>query len=618
VDITLFATDPDNDPLTYSVDTAPAHGTLTGTPPNLTYAPAQGYSGPDSFTFKANDGHDDSNIATVSITVGLLDEPTNLRVTPVTSTAFKLEWDYRSGSIDGFAIERKAAGGSIWEVLSYHPDAFQRMHMDSVPNAYGTYSYRIRAYRGGTFSSYSDESTGYEISTLIEDGIRMRAFFTPNPSEPSLSLLQIASTLGFDHFNWISIINHLPTCYINAPTLHYQDGNPVLPPSIDPPAGGYIEYRTQPDLPPYFDRLPYYWDEEATYLNQPLSPDYKIFGYFAKNQATEPTAEFRDLPSIGCVDNPPGFFGAFTMLVGVNTPVGADPTVTPAKYRPLTAFNWYTTYNYTGSGGVGYGRPINLGTPTPSGAGGIFGVQIVKIEDLPVGIRRLLIQTGAEGVTDAPKIDTDPPTTIAFSSDLTGSGGWYTKNPIITLIATDIDGPGDVNATYYLLDEGAKENYSTPFSISGDEIHTLTWWSEDKAGNVESRKSMAFQVDTTAPVITAFADRRVLWPPNGKMVPVTISGTIADSLSGVDSAAASFSVIDDYGQVQPEGSVTLVPRFNGSYGYSFTVQLNAQRNGPDPKGRNYNVTVAAMDNAGNKNSATIVLNVPRDSSAPGN
>jgi hypothetical protein len=35
----------------------------------LTYTPASGYSGPDSFTFKANDGTVDSNTATVSITV---------------------------------------------------------------------------------------------------------------------------------------------------------------------------------------------------------------------------------------------------------------------------------------------------------------------------------------------------------------------------------------------------------------------------------------------------------------------------------------------------------------------------------------------------------------------
>jgi len=35
----------------------------------VTYTPAAGYYGADSFTFKANDGALDSNIATVSITV---------------------------------------------------------------------------------------------------------------------------------------------------------------------------------------------------------------------------------------------------------------------------------------------------------------------------------------------------------------------------------------------------------------------------------------------------------------------------------------------------------------------------------------------------------------------
>lgn len=66
---TLSATDADSDPLTYIVLTNPAHGTLSGTAPNLTYTPNTGYSGPDSFTFKANDGKADSNTATVSITV---------------------------------------------------------------------------------------------------------------------------------------------------------------------------------------------------------------------------------------------------------------------------------------------------------------------------------------------------------------------------------------------------------------------------------------------------------------------------------------------------------------------------------------------------------------------
>jgi Ca2+-binding RTX toxin-like protein len=66
--ITLGATDGNGDSLTYSY-TQPAHGTVTGTGPNVTYTPAANYNGPDSFTFKANDGTVDSNVATISITV---------------------------------------------------------------------------------------------------------------------------------------------------------------------------------------------------------------------------------------------------------------------------------------------------------------------------------------------------------------------------------------------------------------------------------------------------------------------------------------------------------------------------------------------------------------------
>ena len=69
VAITLSGSDPDGDELTYAVVTNPAHGTLSGTAPKLTYTPAAGYAGTDSFTFKANDGVLESNIATISMTV---------------------------------------------------------------------------------------------------------------------------------------------------------------------------------------------------------------------------------------------------------------------------------------------------------------------------------------------------------------------------------------------------------------------------------------------------------------------------------------------------------------------------------------------------------------------
>src|SRR5207249_4106762 len=67
--ITLSASDTEGSPLNYAIVSGPAHGTLSGTAPNLTYTPAADYNGPDSFTFTATDGSLDSNIATVSITV---------------------------------------------------------------------------------------------------------------------------------------------------------------------------------------------------------------------------------------------------------------------------------------------------------------------------------------------------------------------------------------------------------------------------------------------------------------------------------------------------------------------------------------------------------------------
>jgi VCBS repeat-containing protein len=74
VSITLQAQDAEGDPLTYRIVSGPANGTLTGVAPNMSYTPRNNFIGADSFTFVANDGVVDSNVATVGITVT---SPTN-------------------------------------------------------------------------------------------------------------------------------------------------------------------------------------------------------------------------------------------------------------------------------------------------------------------------------------------------------------------------------------------------------------------------------------------------------------------------------------------------------------------------------------------------------------
>ena len=65
----LVATDSDYDALTFSIVDAPSMGTVTINGVIATYTPNENADGTDSFTYKANDGIGDSNIATVTVNI---------------------------------------------------------------------------------------------------------------------------------------------------------------------------------------------------------------------------------------------------------------------------------------------------------------------------------------------------------------------------------------------------------------------------------------------------------------------------------------------------------------------------------------------------------------------
>ena len=81
-------------------DSSLRHGILSGSGLNLTYTPNNDYHGPDSFTFKVNDGSHDSNTSTFTLTVtevndaptatddsGMTDEDTPLNLSAMDLTA---------------------------------------------------------------------------------------------------------------------------------------------------------------------------------------------------------------------------------------------------------------------------------------------------------------------------------------------------------------------------------------------------------------------------------------------------------------------------------------------------------------------------------------------------
>jgi len=112
--ITLSGTDVNGATLTYAIVTGPAHGTLTGTAPALTYTPTANYFGSDSFTFTVNDGVKTSTAATVSITVNpAAPVATNQNVSVNYQTATGITLTATGNGTLTYAIKTQPAHGTL-------------------------------------------------------------------------------------------------------------------------------------------------------------------------------------------------------------------------------------------------------------------------------------------------------------------------------------------------------------------------------------------------------------------------------------------------------------------------------------------------------------------------
>jgi hypothetical protein len=222
-----------------------------------------------------------------------------------------------------------------------------------------------------------------------------------------------------------------------------------------------------------------------------------------------------------------------------------------------------------------------------------------------------------------------------------GSGGWYPE--AMTIADVNGDGKSDLLVTNYLscangtlcphgsvsvllgngdgtfqgsvsYGSGAQNATSVAVAdVNGDgmpDVIVANYWGGNSFGNgsVGVLLNNSPPPDRVPPVVTVSATPKLLWPPNGKLVPVIFSGKITDTGSGVNSKTAAFEVKDEYGKIQPTGAVTL----SVSGTYSFKILLQDSRLGLDKDGRHYTITVFASDNAGNNGSKTSVVTVPHD------
>ncbi len=135
-------TDPDGDPLVAILDSGVSHGILVLDPNgSFVYTPTLSYIGPDSFTYHAYDGIDNSNLATVSITVtgsntppvALDDTATTAEDMPVTVDVLANDTDADGDTLSISGVTQPTHGTAVIQGSSviytsylnyYGPDSF--------------------------------------------------------------------------------------------------------------------------------------------------------------------------------------------------------------------------------------------------------------------------------------------------------------------------------------------------------------------------------------------------------------------------------------------------------------------------------------------------------------
>jgi HYR domain len=274
--------------------------------------------------------------------------------------------------------------------------------------------------------------------------------------------------------------------------------------------------------------------------------------------------------------------GSFAVTVTVQQPPPPPPPndITVEATGPNGAV---VTFNSTGGPGDQddeNGRPRGSCAPA---SGSIF----------PLGSTTVQCSNGTFKVN---VVDTTAPV-LSLPANLT------TQNPAVTYTASATD-----------LVDGAVAVICTPPSGSTFAVGTtaVTCSASDSRGNSAAGsftvtvEDVPPPTDTEAPTITSLsASPDEIWPPNGKLVPVTISASVHDNVDaspfvGIYDVTSNETITgDDWNVLSP-----------------LSVELRADRSGQG-SGRVYTIWVEAIDAAGNRSVSSVNVTVPHDQSTSG-
>ncbi len=191
------------------------------------------------------------------------------------------------------------------------------------------------------------------------------------------------------------------------------------------------------------------------------------------------------------------------------------------------------------------------------------------------------------------KLDNVKPATTLTTSPASpdGTNSWFKQSSVtFTLAATDAS--SGTATTLYTIDGGAQQTYSGTVTVSGQGDHTVTYWSTDNAGNVETTNTTHIKLDNVKPATTLTTSPASPDGTNGWFKQSSVTFTLAgsDATSGV---AGRYYTVDGGAQQT----------------YGGTITVNTQGD--------HTVTYWSVDNAGNTET-TNTTHIKLDNVAPAN
>jgi hypothetical protein len=197
--------------------------------------------------------------------------------------------------------------------------------------------------------------------------------------------------------------------------------------------------------------------------------------------------------------------------------------------------------------------------------------------------------------------DGTPPTTAIACLGSTCSTGWYRQPSVgVTLSATDAGGSG-VKRTIYTTDgtsaasSPSAQVYAGPFAVA--QTTTVSYLSEDNAGNVEVENRRTINIDAAAPTAALTS------PANGSSYKrgstIAITAAASDSGTGTGAASGVRSVA-----FYRDGSILLGSDSTAPYSYSWST--------PRSLTGSHTLTAVVTDVAGNSTtSAAVTITLKR-------